>query len=87
MPLGKSLWDHLQGGSLEEIVDAVATIATTLSELELTGVFHRDVKPENMLWLEDEAYIGDFGLVDYPEKQEVQSKSVEMNGRRWHLLG
>lgn len=84
MPLCTTLWERLQGGSLAEIVSAIATIAMALSDLEASGVFHRDVKPENMLWLDDAACIGDFGLVDYPEKQDLTGEREEL-GPRWTM--
>ena len=62
-PLGKAL----QGESLETVVDAVATIASTLARLHRMGIAHRDVKPSNLYQLADQWLVGDFGLVVTPE--------------------
>lgn len=84
MPIGIQLATHLRNRPLEETVKAVASIATTLADLQDQGVFHRDVKPANMLWLDNSACIGDFGLVDYPEKQDLTGDCEEL-GPRWTM--
>ena len=57
---------------LRDVVEAIATIASTLAGLaENHLVFHRDLKPENLYHFASSWCIGDFGLVDYPEKQSL----------------
>ena len=53
---------------LEVVVEAVARIAHVLTDLADEGIHHRDVKPGNLYWYEEQWTVGDFGLVDYPEK-------------------
>jgi hypothetical protein len=48
------------------VVEAMATIALTLASLADEGISHRDVKPDNLLFLDGVWSIGDFGLVKYP---------------------
>jgi serine/threonine protein kinase len=52
-----------------EVIAAVVEIATTLDALAAKGVFHRDVKPDNLFKLDSKWVVGDFGLVTYPEKE------------------
>lgn len=50
------------------VVGAIAEIASTLKILEVEGVSHRDIKPDNLFRLGNRWVIGDFGLVTYPLK-------------------
>jgi serine/threonine protein kinase len=52
----------------QDVVAAVAEVAGTLESLAVEGVAHRDIKPDNLLRLDDRWVMGDFGLVTYPEK-------------------
>lgn len=61
----------LEGNFLREAVDAVASVADTLAALHAEGVSHRDIKPDNLFRYEDRWVVGDFGLVDYPDKDSV----------------
>ena len=71
MPKAKSI-DYLQNsGNIDEKVDCIISIARTLTELHSKGIVHRDIKPNNIYKYDDEFVLGDFGLVDYPEKPEV----------------
>ena len=66
------------------IIRAVAKVARTLAILHSRGISHRDVKPDNLLILDGEPYVGDFGLADFPEKPEITGKG-EMLGPRWTI--
>lgn len=68
MPIASSLAGELQEKNLAAVVAAVATIAETLAALrEEHRLAHRDIKPANLYWLEENALIGDFGLVALPD--------------------
>lgn len=57
---------------LHSVVEAIASIASTLDKLAADhSLLHRDIKPENLYRLGIQWCIGDFGLVDYPEKEEL----------------
>lgn len=72
MPLAIPLRKHLgEEPQAAEVIAAVATVAATLTSLADEGVGHRDVKPDNLFWLDDEVVVGDFGLVTYPEKDPL----------------
>lgn len=66
------------------IIRAVAKVARTLAILHGRGVSHRDVKPDNLLILDGEPNVGDFGLADFPEKPEITGEG-EMLGPRWTI--
>jgi serine/threonine protein kinase len=51
------------------VIAAMTAIASALSALTMEGVFHRDIKPDNLFKLGEKYVVGDFGLVTYPEKE------------------
>lgn len=53
------------------VVEAVAEVTHTLAELVEHGISHRDLKPDNLLRLDDVWSIGDFGLVKQPEGEPL----------------
>lgn len=50
-----------------QIVEMFIPLVETFIELHKRGIAHRDIKPANIYWLNDRMYIGDFGLVDFPD--------------------
>jgi len=83
MPRAKPLMKALARDP-KAIIQAVAKVARTLATLHVREVSHRDVKPDNLLVLDGEPYVGDFGLADFPEKPEITGKG-EMLGPRWTI--
>jgi serine/threonine protein kinase len=71
MPIAEPLDGALVGEPLEVIVEAVATVASTLARLHGEGIAHRDVKPANLYRLNDQWLVGDFGLVKTPEPSDL----------------
>jgi serine/threonine protein kinase len=57
--------------SLAAVVAAGQAIAETLADLAAQEIFHRDIKPDNLFQWDGQWVIGDFGLVDYPEKAAI----------------
>lgn len=84
MPLGVRLGEHLRSAQLSGVVEAVADIADTLAQLHDRGIAHRDIKPANLLWINDRPVVADFGLVDYPEKDDLTGLREEL-GPRWTM--
>lgn len=71
MPIAQSIRDALDGAPLETVVDAVASIAETVASLAARGIVHRDIKPGNLYRLQDRWLVGDFGLVDIPDLEQL----------------
>lgn len=68
MPVATLIRDALNEASLDQVVEAVESVARTLAGLQKEhGLGHRDVKPGNLYQLDGEWLIGDFGLVDVPD--------------------
>ena len=84
MPLATALEDHLKQRSPEEVVRAVADIAHTLASLWADHhIGHRDIKPSNLYWYENQAAVGDFGLVTYPGVEPVTDNSRQIGPRNF----
>ena len=66
MPLleGETLAARLDRGPLSasEAARHLASLATALQALHAAGMVHRDVKPENVMLVDDEAVLLDFGI-------------------------
>lgn len=84
MPVANRAIDKLQHASPAEIANAFIQIAKTLTALHKRDVAHRDIKPANLLALGGQFLVGDFGLVDYPEKEDLTEIGEEL-GPRWTM--
>ena len=72
MPIATPIRAELTEASLEEVVRAVAAIAEALARLaDEHQVGHRDIKPGNLYARAGEYLVGDFGLIDVPDIEEL----------------
>lgn len=74
--MGGTLKEHLQSSQLSwsEAVQLLQPLCHALSHAHRAGVIHRDVKPANVLFANDEAHtlkLVDFGLARWPEAAKV----------------
>jgi protein kinase len=82
--LGKSLLHSInsRGAHSESDVRAIMSqILAGLAHVHRQGFFHRDMKPDNLLWKDDVLKIADFGLA-----REIRSRPpfTEYCGTRWY---
>lgn len=84
MPVAQPMNEYIDGKNLEDVIQVVAAIARTLVELHKRNISHRDIKPENLLVKDGAFFIGDFGLVDYPDKIEITSAGENV-GAKWTM--
>lgn len=84
MPVAQPLEKHLEGKHFEDVASAIVYVAKTLVELHRRNISHRDIKPENLLIKDGKIYLGDFGLVDFPNKSELTS-SGDVIGAKWTM--
>ncbi|MHB8205962.1 protein kinase domain-containing protein [Mucilaginibacter sp.] len=82
---GVTLEKHLAKADPIDIVSAVAEIANILTILHAKGVSHRDIKPQNLYYIDDRITIGDFGLVDYPTRMRGLTIRSQQLGPTWTL--
>lgn len=74
---------RLQPQQLERLVSIVLSVANTLADLHRDQIFHRDIKPQNILVLEGAPVLSDFGLVDFPGKTPITSSSEVLGARHF----
>ncbi|HDS1545982.1 TPA: protein kinase [Stenotrophomonas maltophilia] len=60
--------------SLRAVVEAVAALAGTLTNLHGRGISHRDIKPDNLFRYNSVWAVGDFGLVSFEGKRHQTAK-------------
>ena len=85
MPITEPVFDRLSKlplrDRLRQSVDVVLSCAETLSELHdlpCNGVSHRDIKPDNIHFNGNDVVIGDFGLVNVPEPDNLTRSDVSL---------
>lgn len=84
MPLATPFVKWVEDKSAEEVVMAIVSIAETMSILHKRCIHHRDIKYANLFYLNNDYYIGDFGLVEYPAKKDLTRKG-ETIGPKWTM--
>lgn len=84
MPIMDKINDFLSNNKLENIVEAFIEIGKILTPFHIQDISHRDIKPENLYFSNGEWYIGDWGLVDFPEKENI-SKDEKKIGPVWTM--
>ncbi|MEF8683257.1 UNVERIFIED_CONTAM: protein kinase [Bacillus cereus] len=84
MPIASNIDKHLKKMNANKKIDLIINIGKILMELHKKGIVHRDIKPGNILFYDDEYYLADFGLVDYPDKEDVTTK-FESVGPKWTM--
>jgi serine/threonine protein kinase len=78
MPIAEPVRTVLKDAPLEAVVEAVATFAETLADLADRGMAHRDIKPANLYRWNGRWVIGDFGLVEFPDKEALTRKGQKL---------
>lgn len=68
MPIAEKILDKLNNMSIKQIVSGVIELSETLERLHQKKIYHRDIKPSNIYIYNNRFFIGDFGLVDFPDK-------------------
>ncbi|MFI6047219.1 serine/threonine protein kinase [Nocardia sp. NPDC051321] len=64
MPLADSLADYLASADFDVTVATFAQLAEVLAEMQNgpAPVAHRDIKPDNLFWFDNQPVFGDFGI-------------------------
>ncbi|MCB8975947.1 MAG: protein kinase [Ardenticatenaceae bacterium] len=84
MPIAKPLESYVAGYGFELVIHSILEIGKVLIKLHDRGISHRDIKPANILVKDDKFYLSDFGLVDYPDKQDLTGIG-ERIGAKWTI--
>jgi len=84
MPLATPLSLKLADENVTAIIHCFISLSDTLMELHNRKISHRDIKPANIFLLNDIPCYGDFGLVEYPNKNDLTQKG-ESIGPKWTM--
>ena len=72
MDIAKTLnINEIKKYNITKIIKNVLEIAKILKQLHRKKISHRDIKPENILCIDNKWYLSDFGLVDYPNAENI----------------
>lgn len=79
MPIAIPLKQHLgPDASLKAICEAHAQLAAALGRVHERGIAHRDIKPDNLYWFNEQWCLGDFGLADLPDAEELTQSDKKL---------
>ena len=69
MPLAKGVMDFIleTDQAPMKTMEMFIMLTSTFVQLSMHGIAHRDIKPGNIYYYKNTFYIGDFGLVDFPD--------------------
>ncbi|ARK20967.1 protein kinase domain-containing protein [Sporosarcina ureae] len=81
MPKATPLVELQKNKNLYEKVNIFKELAENLIDLHKKNITHRDIKPENILFYNESYCFADFGLIDFPEKEDL-TKIKESVGNR-----
>lgn len=72
MPLATPINEHFTDiSSIDERVECIIEISKVMTKLHRRDIVHRDIKPSNIYFYNNSYALSDFGLVDYPEKDDL----------------
>lgn len=84
MPLAKTLEEFLWAKTYTQFYSIVLKLAETLVQLHDLNITHRDIKPDNILVVDDQPVFSDFGLAHFPKKKKI-SNLKEKIGAVWTI--
>ncbi|MFI3603958.1 protein kinase domain-containing protein [Vagococcus fluvialis] len=70
MPIATPI-NNLEINSIDSAIEVVLVLSNHLIKIHEVGIYHRDIKPSNLYFYQQDYCFGDFGLVDYPEKEDL----------------
>jgi len=84
MPIGIPFKDYIKTATRDKIFEVIFELCDTLEYLHSQDIAHRDIKPDNILIVNDGPVFSDFGLANFPKKTKV-SVLNESIGPKWTI--
>ena len=84
MPLAVNIVDYLRGIKPIVFFSTIINLAKVLSDIHDLNIWHRDIKPDNILVLKNQPVFSDFGLADFPNKKKVSNLNEKI-GAKWTI--
>lgn len=66
------------------ILKGMLEVCRTLEILHKENIFHRDIKPDNILIYKGRWYLGDFGIATFPNKQEITREGCKLGSLHFY---
>lgn len=84
MPIGIRFTEYIETKTNEEFYKLIFDLSDTLEDLHNIDITHRDIKPKNLLVVNDNPVFSDFGLANFPKKEKVSSPKEKI-GPKWTI--
>nr|MBV6628679.1 protein kinase [Oceanococcus sp. HetDA_MAG_MS8] len=81
MPLAQSFEEYKLHKSKVDLAKDFVSLAQTLHELHQQGYSHRDIKPANILFYDNQLCFSDFGLVKFPEREDLTPQKRDVGAK------
>ncbi|WP_350585579.1 protein kinase [Pseudoalteromonas sp. RB2-MNA-CIBAN-0110] len=81
MPVAQDFSKYCENLTPIEVASEFIKLAITLKELHSQKIAHRDIKPANMLIYNNRPYFTDFGLVQYPGKEDITPERRDIGAK------
>ncbi|WP_330219795.1 protein kinase domain-containing protein [Aliivibrio fischeri] len=81
MPIAGDFSEYCKTLTPIEVASEFIKLALTLEELHLKKIAHRDIKPANILLFKSRPYFADFGLVQYPNKEDITPEKRDIGAK------
>ncbi|MCD4487098.1 protein kinase [Chromobacterium vaccinii] len=81
MPIAEPMQKRVNGMRPEDIVRELINVAESLKIIHGYGISHRDVKPENILFYNGKLTLTDFGLVKYPNAEQITGNKKDIGAK------
>lgn len=66
------------------ILKGMIDICITIERLHANHIFHRDIKPDNILIHQKKWALGDFGIATFPDKEKVTKEGTKMGSLHYY---
>ncbi|NWA24598.1 protein kinase [Pseudomonas gingeri] len=71
MPIAMPFEKYIKGKKPKTIIQDFIELALTIDTPHQNSISHRDIKPANFLYFKNRLCLSDFGLVKYPERENI----------------
>jgi serine/threonine protein kinase len=82
MPIAIPIIEHFaENYNVAYIINCFIELSNTLEILHSYGIVHRDIKPSNLYFYNGNYCFADFGLIDYPEKDDLTRTGEQIGAK------